>query len=105
MRVSTDRLDLMDTVTVDGVQEKDPLTVQMRDFDARRNVGQHLAQQDEVPRPYLISDEQYGTDAFWWFILAVNAVVDPYDVPGDERLRVPSLDDYYDWFREQKGTT
>jgi len=105
MKVSSNRLDLMDTVTVDGIQEKDPLTMQVRDFVARRQVGQHVAHQVARNRPFLISIDEYNSAGYWWFILAINNIVDPYEVPQNVKLKIPSIDDYYDWFRDQKGTT
>jgi len=105
MKVSTNRLDLMDTVTIDGVQEKDPLTMQVRDFVARRHSRQHIAHQTVRSRPYLTSIEEYSSVGYWWFILEINNIDDPYEVPQDVKLTIPSLDDYYDWFRDQKGTT
>lgn len=108
MKVTQNRLDLMETevITIDGVEfnVKDPLTVQFRDFEARRTVTEHRVLQSEVPRPDIISYVEYDTPGFWWFIAAINGVVDSYDMPEQERIKVPRLLDYYDWFREQKGT-
>lgn len=103
MKVTKNRLDLMDTVTVDGVQEKDPLTLEFRDFELLRSATWHRTIQTELKRPDLISNEEYRTPGFWWFILAVNGIVDPYDLPQSENFRIPQLLDYYDWYRGQKG--
>jgi hypothetical protein len=105
MKVSSSRLDLMDTVTVDGVQEKDPLTMRFDEFELQRVASRHTVQQSEVNRPDLISGVEYGAVHFWWFILETNGVVDPWEIPEDVRLTVPQILDYYDWFRQQKEST
>ncbi len=94
------------TVTIDGVDYdmKDPLSVQFRDFKLQRTASEHRVHQVEVPRPDLISFVEYNTPGYWWFIAAINGVVDPYEMPEQDRVKVPRLLDYFDWFREQKGT-
>ena len=108
MKVTQNRLDLMETetITVDGVEYevKDPLSIQFRDFEARRRSTEHKVIQSEVARPDLISFAEYNTVGFWWFIAAINGVVDPLDMPEQELVTVPQLLDYFDWFRDQKGT-
>lgn len=109
MKVTQNRLDLMDTVTitVDGIEYdiKDPLTVQFRDFELKRTASEHRVLQNEVPRPDVVSFLEYNTSGYWWFIAAINGVVDPYDMPEQDPVKIPRLLDYFDWFREQKGTT
>ena len=108
MKVTQNRLDLMDTevITIDGVEFsiKDPLSVQLRDFELKRRAAEHKVMQDEVPRPDIVSLLEYNSVGYWWFIAAINGVVDPYEMPEQELLQVPRLLDYFDWFREQKGT-
>ena len=86
------------------VTVKDPLSIQFRDFEAVRRSTEHRVVQGEVSRPDLISFFEYNTVGFWWFIAAINGVVDPLDMPEQELVLVPQLLDYFDWFREQKGT-
>ena len=108
MKVTQNRLDLMstETITVDGVEYdvKDPLSVQFRDFEQRRTAPEHKVIQSEVPRPDIISLNEYSTVAYWWFVAAINGVVDPYDMPEQELIVMPNTLDYFDWFRGQKGT-
>jgi hypothetical protein len=108
MKITQNRLDLMDTetVTVDGAEYrvKDPLSLKYRDFELNRRAGEHVVIQSEVRRPDLISYGEYGTVWYWWFIAAMNGVVDPYEMPESNKLRVPHLLDYHDWYRDQKET-
>lgn len=102
MKVTENRLDLMDTVTVDGVQEKDPLTMRYREIDPQREVRRHEVLLGEVSRPDMISLLEYQSSGFWWFILAFNGVIDPYDVSVETQLTITDMLDYYAWFRQQK---
>lgn len=108
MKVTQNRLDLMDTVaiTVGGVEHrvKDPLTVQFRDFELRRAASEHRVLQGEVSRPDVVSFVEYNAAGYWWFVAAINGVVDPYAMPEQDLIKIPRLLDYYDWFRQQKGT-
>lgn len=94
------------TITIDGVEYdvKDPISVQFRDFELKRTASEHRVRQSEVPRPDLVSFAEYGTPGYWWFLAAVSGIVDPYELPEQELMKVPRLLDYFDWFREQKGT-
>lgn len=102
MKVTQNRLDLMTTVTIDGVQEKDPLSVSFREFVPKREMRRHQTLSSQVRRPDIIAQEQYQSSGFWWWILGVNGIVDPYEVPVDFTLNIPDTLDFYDWFREQK---
>jgi len=103
MKLTTNRLNLMDVVTVDGVQERDPLTLNYRDFEPIRAMGTHEVTTDEVNRAYLVAYQEYSSVNLWWFVLAVNGVVDPWALSMTEYLQVPNLLDYYDWYRSQSG--
>ena len=108
MKVTQNRLDLMstETIMVDGVKYdvKDPLSVQFRDFEQLRMSPEHKVVQGEVSRPDIISLIEYGTVSYWWFVAAINGVIDPFNMPEQELVIIPDTLDYFDWFREQKGT-
>lgn len=94
------------TVTIDGVEYdmKDPLSVQFRDFELQRTASEHKVIQGEVSRPDIVSYLEYNTPGYWWFVAAINGIVDPYEMPEQELVKIPQLLDYFDWFRAQKGT-
>jgi hypothetical protein len=107
MKITQNRLDLMDDaeVTVDGETYvvKDPLSIKYRDFEFKRRAGEHIVLQSEVTRPDLVAYTEYASVGYWWFILAVNKVVDPLSLEASERYRVPPLLDYFDWYTDQKA--
>lgn len=108
MKVTQNRLDLMstETITIDGVEYaiKDPISVQFRDFELKRTASEHRVKQDEVRRPDIVSYLEYNSAGYWWFVAAINGVIDPYEMPEQDLVKIPRLLDYFDWFREQKGT-
>ncbi len=103
MRITLDRTELMDTVTVDGVREKDPLSVNFREVELKRPASQHRVSQDEIPRPFLIAYREMGSAGYWWFVAAINNVVDPWEMPEGQKMKIPSDLDYSDWYRQEKG--
>lgn len=40
----------------------------------------------------LIAQDAYGDPSLWWVLADVNDVVDPFNLPVGEELRVPPLD-------------
>jgi len=108
VKVTQNRLDLMETVVVtiggEDFDIKDPISVQFRDFELKRTAAEHSVHQSEVTRPDIVSFLEYGTSGYWWFLAAVSGVVDPYELPEQDLMKIPRLLDYFDWFREQKGT-
>jgi len=108
MKVTQNRLDLMDTdtVTIDGeeFEIKDPLSISFRDFAPTRTLSEHRVSQDEVPRPDIIAYLEYSTVGYWWFVAAINGIIDPYEMPEQDLIKIPRALDYFDWFREQKGS-
>ncbi len=101
MKITTNRYELMDDVVVDSVAEKDPLSSPIQKFSPTRGVTYHKVMGEEVSRPDLIAFREYGSVKLWWFILAVNGIVDPLDVTIGTSLEIPSILDYYDFVREQ----
>ena len=103
MKVTQSRMDLMETVTVDSIKEKDPLSLNFRGFEAVRRSNRVQVQQVHVERPYLLAYSVYGLVGYWWFLCNVAGVVDPYAMPEGDLIVAPNVLDYYDWYRDQKA--
>ena len=99
MRITHDRLQLSNTVTVDDIIELDLLSTKFRDFVSVRRMSIHRIVADEVGRADLVSFREYGTPSLYWFILKVNGIIDPYDLDVGSLLEVPSLLDFYEFVR------
>jgi hypothetical protein len=103
MRVTQNRLDLMTIETLDDIKEKDPLSVNFRDFETVRKTNRIQVAQVNVSRPYMMAYSVYGSVLYWWFICEVAGTIDPYGMIEGDMLVAPNVLDYYDWYRAQKA--
>lgn len=55
------------------------------------NYDIHEILQDERAAPDLISLRRYGTDEFWWHILAYNGICSYRDIVEGKSLRIPAM--------------
>lgn len=49
----------------------------------------------EEGRLDIIANKYYNTPRFWWVIALANNIIDPFDVPVDTVLRIPSIVSLY----------
>ena len=49
----------------------------------------------EQGRLDIIASKYYNTPRFWWVIALANYILDPFDVPVDTVLRIPSIVSLY----------
>ena len=89
--------------TTDGVEELDFLYNPLSDFKTEYEVKYYRVNDSDVPDPWLISYRCYGTVAFWWILLVVNEIQDPFSelTPG-LLLKVPNVLDIYKFQRKSR---
>lgn len=51
----------------------------------------HQVQQDERAAPDLISERRYGSDEFWWIILAYNGISSYRTLVEGITLKIPNI--------------
>ncbi len=56
-----------------------------------KNFSIHEVTQDERGAPDWISEQEYGTDEFWWHILAYNGICSYKDIVEGRSLRIPNF--------------
>lgn len=100
--INTNRYKIMDKIITNGVEEVDPLSLEISFFQPRRKVLTHSLVEDEAGRPDLLSYRLYGTPRLWWFLLATNDIVDPLDMKRGDVIQVVDAADFYDFM---KGAT
>lgn len=84
---------------VNGREEFDYLSSDITDFEIKRPTRFYTVQYDETQRPDLISIRNYGKQDYWWIILRVNDILDPWnDIEEGDVLRIPNERDIEDWF-------
>lgn len=92
------RLSFFPTVTVNGIQEKDPLGGNISKFKTVRPVSYYRVAEEDLMRPDLISHKAYGDVSFWWVICVVNNIQNPLlDLSVGQQLQIPDVVDIYDF--------
>lgn len=98
-----DRLLFYEKVTVNGIEELDYLSNTLSNFTMKYPVSYYTVLESDLVRPDLISYKMYGSVAYWWVILLVNDVIDPFTgVEVGQVLTIPALLDVYDFQRSNR---
>jgi hypothetical protein len=96
------RLNFYNIVAVDGVQELDFLNNTLAGFKMQYPISFYQVTGADLMRPDMISYKNYGTVNYWWIILFINGIADPfYDMHVGDILIIPSLVDLYNFYKSQ----
>ena len=91
------------TNTDDGVQtqELDFMDSNLEKFSMRYLPVYYRVEDVDLMRPDMISYKSYGSVRYWWIILYINGIEDPfYDLIVGSLLDIPSQLDIYDFFKQ-----
>lgn len=90
-------------VTVNGVKELDPLWNSLTNFSMRYNPVYYRVEAADLMKPWIISKKCYGSDEFWWIILAWNGIDNPFtDLTEGMILTIPNKVDIFDFQKRNK---
>ena len=90
-------------VVVDGVEQLDFLYNNLSKLDVKRDVGYYRTDSIDRKRPDIISEKNYGTVYFWWVILVVNGIEDPFfDTQIGIVLKIPSTIDLHNFSKKYR---
>ena len=93
--MTTKRHDLYKKVRVENNKEIDLLTSKITDM-MFENYDVYTIQQFVEHRPDLISFIHYGTVEYWWLILEINDIIDPFsELYTGRDIMIPALPEYY----------
>jgi len=93
-----DRTKFYTVLTTNGVQELDFLWNGLSHFVINYNVSYYRVTEVDLLRPDLISYKVYGTIDFWWIILLVNNIDNPFkDLVVGTILQIPDKLDIYEY--------
>jgi hypothetical protein len=88
---------------VEGTPELDYLTNTLSKFTMNYPVSFYTVTESDLGRPDLISHKSYGDVGYWWLILMVNQVIDPFNgLTVGQNLMIPSLLDIYAFQRSYR---
>lgn len=94
-----DRINFYKKEVIDGVEEWDLINNDIKDFQIRRPTTFYTIQYDEIQRPDIISIRNYSKIDYWWIILYVNEIVDPFnELQEGDIIRIPNVKDIEDWY-------
>jgi hypothetical protein len=89
--------------TIDGKEELDFLYNSLSNFKMTYAPTYYRVVSSDLMRPDMISYKNYGTVKYWWIILYVNGIGDPfYGISTGDVLKIPNLLDLYNFYRKYK---
>jgi len=92
------RLKFFQKVTVNGTPEVDFLWNNLSKFELKYEPFYYRIEEEDFMRPDLISYKIYGSVRYWWVILLVNKVQDPYsELTVGALIQLPSMQDIYEF--------
>ena len=93
-----DRTNFYHILTVNNIQELDFLWNSLSEFSMEYPSGYYRVEVIDLLRPDLISYKVYGTVDFWWIILLVNNIENPFvDLKEGMILEIPNKLDIYEF--------
>jgi len=87
----------------DGVEELDFLYNSLSEFTMKYSPTYYRVEESDLPDPALISFRNYGDACFWWVILSVNGIQNPFDeLTAGLILIIPNILDIYNFQRKSR---
>lgn len=97
------RTDFFTKVTVDGVNELDFLHNPLSSFPMNYKPLYYRITSADYMRPWLVSYKCYGTVEFWWLLMFINDIENPFtDLQEGIILTVPNRIDIYDFIKKNR---
>lgn len=82
----------------DGIEELDFLWNSLSSFQMKYDPVYYRVDDSDIPDPALISYRVYGDVGFWWAILLVNGIENPFtELESGMILKIPNKLDIYDF--------
>lgn len=98
-----DRTNFYRKFNIDGIIESDLINNYWDSFELKRNITYCEISRSFIGKPQLISFKYFGVVDYWWIILKINNIDDPWNglVLGDQ-IKIPDPQDIEDWIIEIK---
>ena len=88
---------------IDGIKESDLLTNTFNEFKFKRPLTFFTISTRDKTRPDLLSYRLYNKVNFWWIVLKVNNIEDPFnDLEEGDVIKVPDILDVEDFYNLNK---
>lgn len=90
-------------VSVDSVAERDFLWSPLSTFTMNYKPMYYRVNASDVMRPWLISYKCYGVTEFWWILMFINNIDNPFtDIVEGMVLTIPNRIDIYDFAKKYR---
>jgi hypothetical protein len=98
------RSSFYETVVNSGVNECDFLKSKIFKFKFKRPFSFYTVKYSDLARPDVISYKLYDSVDYWWLIMYVNDIVDPWnELEENDVIKVPNSQDVLDWLMDAKN--
>jgi hypothetical protein len=98
-----DRTQFYNILTINGIQEFDFLENTLSFFTMNYPVSYYQVNDSDILRPDIISYKCYNSVDYWWIIMYVNQIQNPFtDLVSGTQLIVPNILDIINFFRQYK---
>lgn len=92
--MSFKRSDFLQTITTNGIVEKDLRTSGFNSFEFINKPSKFLVSGKYINRPDLISYSVYNSPDYWWMICKFNGICDVFsELVSGVVIDIPSLED------------
>jgi len=80
--------------------ELDYLRTSMANFEMRYKPLYYRVGEEDMMRPDMISFRNYNTVGYWWLLMSVNKIFDPFnDLYVGMKLQIPNILDIYEFYK------
>lgn len=88
---------------LDDVEEFDYLWNSLQNFKVNYRPSYYRVSDGDTYRPDLISYKMYGTVKYWWIIMFINKIDDPFfGLTVGQQLTIPNILDIYEFYKQYR---
>ena len=103
--MSFKRSNFLQTITVNGIIEKDLRSSEFNNFEFVNKPSKFLVTGKYVNRPDLISYKVYGSSDYWWMICKFNGICDVFtELISGVVIDIPSILDLNNYIANNSKT-
>jgi len=104
MSTRFNRKNFLNKVNNSGVEEYDLIMSNWEFFKIKRSTTFYTIQPSDIGRPDILSLKIYNSIDYWWILLLINGINDPYnDLKVGDIIQIPSILDIEDFYLKIKN--
>jgi len=96
-----DRTKFYEITTSNIGKELDFLRTNISKFEMRFKPLYYRVSEEDLLRPDMISHRNYNTVRYWWLVMSVNSIFDPFnELFVGKKLQIPNILDIYEFYKK-----